>query len=115
MGSGYHFVGVFVHAATSFWYSGVDSDSDPVPPNLVEYALRKPWLWVLTVLNSVRVLFVLWTQHFAKADEAVAEEALSTLVAAYSGFFPFMSMLFDAWWSYDPERRRRIQFAGRMA
>lgn len=75
-------------------YNGVDSDSDPVPPNLVEYALRKPWLWVLTVLNNVRVLFVLCTQHFAKADEAVAEEALSTLVAAYSGFFPFMSILF---------------------
>jgi len=31
---------------------------------------------------------VLWTQHFAKAEEAEAEEALSTFDAAYSGLLP---------------------------
>lgn len=58
------------------------------PPLFVEYAL------LLTVLIRADVLFVLWTQHFANADDADAEDALITLEAAYKGFLPLVRIVF---------------------
>lgn len=57
----------------------------------MEYAALPP---LFTFRISAEVLFVLCTQYLAKADDAVAEDALITLVAAYSGFRPFVMMFF---------------------
>jgi hypothetical protein len=43
---------------------------------------------------SAVVLFVPWTQHFAKTDEAEDDDALSTREAACNGLLPFRTRFF---------------------